>query len=83
MENVLDPLMLQFENGEASFFQGYTNVRSVVKPASTPLETILECKLVKVTTAKSRKEAKARTVADEAGAPVDRRRRCGPSRRAK
>ena len=61
------------------FFHGYTNARSVVKPASTPMETILERRLVKVTTAKSRKEAKARTVAtktaDDAEATADRRRR--------
>jgi len=78
-DNVLDPLMLQFKDSEVSFFQGYRNARSVVKPASTPIETILERKIVKVTSEKARKDAKTNRVAakaaDEAAAAEDRRSR--------
>jgi len=78
-DNVLDPLMLQFKDSEVSFFQGYRNARSVVKPASTPIETILERKIVKATSEKARKDAKtnklAAKAAGQAAAEEDRRSR--------
>jgi translation initiation factor 1 len=48
---------------------------SSTSQSSTPMETILERKLVKVTTAKSRKEAKSRTVAAKAASPEKNRGR--------
>jgi hypothetical protein len=58
MDNVLDPLMNQFEDTAPGFFQDYKNARRLVQPARTPIEVIRERSAIKAKALADRKKAR-------------------------
>jgi len=71
LDDVLDPLMNQFEDSAPKFFQDYRNARLLVKPATTPIEVIRERAADKKAQLQARKDTRAARVARNAATKAE------------